>query len=164
MTFEPKDAAKERGEIVLFDDRGARSIPTDMPLSIGNVSRMLGISRLRLRLYEALGLIARRHRFGDGLVYRWEDCARLTFIIKARRAGLGVGQLLPLMKAADAGASLATIDRAKLQCLDLINRLEARLRPLRDAQAEIDFFYRALSEKSPEKSASVPSGERDGHG
>jgi len=162
MTSDPTEPAKERSEIVLFDDRGARSMPMDMPLSIENVSRMLGVSRLRLRIYEALGLISRRRRFGEGLVYRWEDCARLTFIIKARRAGLGVSQLLPLLKAADPGASPATVDRAKLRCLDLINQLEARLRPLREARAEIDFFHRALSETSPENGAPPSSSERDG--
>lgn len=133
---------------VLFDDRGAVEAPTDTPLSIGNLAKMLHVSRLRLWLYECRGLIKRR-RLGDDLVYDWEDCARVFFIIKARRVGLRVSHILPLIDATKPGASDATIRHARTRSLALIHRLNRRHQALRQALAEIRFLYRLLAEKQP---------------
>jgi DNA-binding transcriptional MerR regulator len=150
MTCKPDNSGSlNTDEPMSFGDNGKSSVPTDAPLSIGNVSRMLGVSRFRLWSYERLGLIKRRRRFGQGFVYRWDDLARLSLLIKARRIGLSARRLAPLIKAADAEASIESIKAAQLQCLALIDLLELRRQSVREAIAEIRFFHRLLSDNLP---------------
>lgn len=120
-----------------------------MILTIENVSRMFRVPRLRLWWYERLGLVRRRHRFGQGFVYGWEECARLSFLIKAQRVGVSAAQLAPLIKAAEAGAARDRIRDAQVACGDLIERLDLRVRALQETLAEIKFFCRLLSDKLP---------------
>lgn len=160
MTFEPKDFLdRDSEQVILFDDDGAIPLPEDTPLSIGNVSRLFRVSRLRLRLYEYLGLIGRRHRFGQGVVYSWEDCARLSFILKARRAGFGVMKLAPILKAANPNATPEAIERARAECLHTMEQLEGRSRTLRDLIAEFRLHYGVLSEKLPNSGAAAVRSE-----
>jgi DNA-binding transcriptional MerR regulator len=134
---------------ILFDDRGAISIRKDMHLSMRAVSRAFRVSRPRLWWYERLGLIRRRNRFGQGFVYSWDDCARIVFLIKARRIGVAVRHLAPIIRAANAGATPQAIKQARAKCVELIDRLDIRRRMLREAVAEVRLFYQTLSEKLP---------------
>jgi DNA-binding transcriptional MerR regulator len=152
---------RKSDEAIPFDGHGVISMPTDQPLSIGNVARMLGVSRLRLLSYELLGLTRRHRRVGQGFVYGWDDCGRLSFIIKAGKVGLSARQLAPLIRAAGAGASDEAIESARLQCLTLISQLDRRYQALRQVLAEINSLYEFLSDKSPGSVAPNTADRRD---
>ena len=132
------------------DDPGKLPASKDTLITIGNVSKMFNVSRFTLLSYERLGLIRRRHRAGNRLVYGWIDCDRLAFIIKARRVGFTVRQVAPIIKAAEAGVLLQSVKEARTKCLDLIDQLDTRRHALRDALAELQHLYKLLSKKLPD--------------
>jgi DNA-binding transcriptional MerR regulator len=135
-------------EGVWVDDSGVVPPPPEgTPLTIGNVAKMFNISRLALRNYEVRGLIKRRHRVGRTRVYGWADCDRIAFIIKGRRVGLTLGEMTPLIKAAAADASAESIRDGRAKCLELIDRLDQRRQPLREALAELRHLHTLLSTK-----------------
>lgn len=147
--------------VILFGDSGETSVPSDMPLTIGNVSRLLGVSRLTLWSYEIRGLIKRHRSLDSGRVYRWEDCARVVLIIKARKAGVSVRELAPLVRAARSGATEEAVKEARWNCLALIDRLDRRRHALRHALAEIKLLYDQLSEKLPATEAADAAARYD---
>jgi DNA-binding transcriptional MerR regulator len=131
-----------------FDDSGVVSPPPDdLPLTISNVARMFNVSRLALRNYEVRGLIKRRHRVGSTRVYGWGDCERIAFIIKGRRVGLTLSEMTAVIKAADDDAPAGTVKDGRTKCLELIDRLDRRRQPLREALAELRHLYTLLSTK-----------------
>src|SRR5262249_56550850 len=134
MSGSEDSAGPQNRAAVPYDDLG--KLPKDTLLSIGNVSKMFNVSRFTLLSYERLGLLKRRHRAGNRLVYGWIDCDRLAFIIKARRVGFTVRQVAPIIKAAEAGVLLQSVKEARTKCLDLIDQLDTRRHALRDALAE----------------------------
>ena len=121
-----------------------RSAP-DETITIANVARMFDVSRLTLRYYERRGLIKRRQRIGRVRVYTWVDCNRIVFIIKCRRVGLGLGEIAPLLKASDVNASAESVRDGRAKCLELIDRLDQRRRPLREALAELRHLNALMS-------------------
>ena len=161
MSDSEGSAAPDNEGAVLFDDHGKLPAPDDTPLTIGSVSRMFNVSRLRLLLYERCGLIRRRHRIGRTFVYGWVDCDRLAFIIKARRIGLTARQVAPMIKAAEVTASVQSIKDARAQCLELIDRLDHRRRVLREALGELQHIYKLLSKKLPESDDGVAHDDAD---
>jgi DNA-binding transcriptional MerR regulator len=139
------------------DDSGIRPPPSaDTVLSIENVARMFNVSRLTLRHYEIRGLIKRRHRIGRVRVYGWADCDRIAFILKVRRAGLALSEVMPILAAGD--DVLADRKLGQERCLELIARLERRRRAFDEGLAELRHLYALLSGKTPGDSA--PGGER----
>src|SRR5262245_8705099 len=129
-----------------FDDSGVVTRPPDdVLLTISNVARMFHLSRLALRNYEVRGLIKRRHRVGSARVYGWADCERIAFIIKGRRVGLTLSEMTALIKAVDDGAPAETVKDGRAKCLELIDRLDRRRQPLREALAELRHIYTRLS-------------------
>jgi DNA-binding transcriptional MerR regulator len=138
-------AAPKSGDAVPFNKNVESS--EDTPLSISNVSKMFKVSRLTLWTYERLGLIKRRHRIEQSLVYDWTDCGRLAFIIKARRAGLSVCQVAPIIKATEAAAPIESVKAARASCVELIDQLDRRRQFLRETTAELLHFDKLLSSK-----------------
>jgi MerR family transcriptional regulator, copper efflux regulator len=135
-------------DAVWVDDRGETKRPRpDQVLSIANVASMFGVSRLTLRYYERRGLIKRRHRVGRVLVYGWADCDRIAFIIKCRRVGLALAEIASVLKATAADASADAIKSGRAKCLELIDRLDGRRRPLREALAELRHLHSLLATK-----------------
>ena len=150
----PKDSGEsDEKEGVPCGDTGKLPPSKDTLLSIGNVSKMFNVSRLTLLSYERLGLIRRRHRVGNSLVYGWVDCDRLAFIIKARRVGFTTRQVAPMIKAAEPSATSGAVREARTKCLDLIDQLDRRRRDLRDALMELQHVYKLLSKKLPDEPA-----------
>lgn len=134
----------------LFEDPAELPIPPGTPLSITNVARVFNVSRVRLWWYERLRLIRRRYRFGQGLVYGPEDCARIGLLMKARKAGLSVHRLAPLLRAANGRSSDQVLRRTRARCLDLMDQLEIRRQVLRETHAAVQSLYKRLSEKLPQ--------------
>jgi DNA-binding transcriptional MerR regulator len=105
-------------------------------LSIAVVARMFKIAPLALRLYEWRGLI-RRKRAGNERTYSWADCERIALLVKARKAGIATGKLVPVIKAMDDAAPKQTTDAGRRQCLAVIHTLEAHQASIGNVLAEL---------------------------
>ncbi len=119
----------------------------EAPLSIDDVSEMFKVSHLALRSYEQLGLIKRRNGSGGQPVYGWADCERVAFLLKARRVGLTARQVAPIIRGADAEATIEAAKTGRMACVELIDELDRRRRDLRDALAELRYFDKLLSSR-----------------
>jgi DNA-binding transcriptional MerR regulator len=104
-----------------------RTIPS--AYSIGQLSRLFGVTPRALRFYEQIGLVE-PDRDGPARIYSRGDYQRLKVIVGARKAGLKlehIRELLNLYEPTDHGA--AQVRRA-------IGRLRERIAEL-DAQREL---------------------------
>jgi DNA-binding transcriptional MerR regulator len=146
------------GEVVWLDDtesgRGTPVHGQEQILSIGNVATMFGVPRLTLHYYEWRGLIGRRQRQGQVRVYGWADCERLSFIIKCRKAGLPLRDIVAIIEATDDDAPISMSRAGQEQCMVQVDRLERRRKVLEEALAELSHVYALLTSKivGPDKS------------
>jgi DNA-binding transcriptional MerR regulator len=158
--FEDKSTVENKGAIHL-DDRSELPIAQDTLLSIGNVSRMFKVSRVALRACEWLGLIRRRNRVGRVRVYSWTDCDRVAFIVKARRAGLPVRRIAPILRGLELSASDAAVKHARMKCFELIDQLDRRRQTLREALAELRHLDKLLAKNLPAAETGVSARDND---
>jgi DNA-binding transcriptional MerR regulator len=115
--------------------------PAGDVLSLDNVARMFRHPRLALRYYELIGLTKRRHKVGRTAVYGWADCDRIAFIIKCRKAGLRLGEIAPIIRAAAGDDRVHSVKFGEERCATLIDRLERRRQVIDEALAELRQFY-----------------------
>ena len=132
------DNAAPDEEGARFEDTGAgRASATERVLSIANVAKMFAVSQLALRAYELRGLIARRHSLDGVRVYGWADCERLAFIIKCRKAGVRLSDIITIIRATDYDASLLQSEIGQETCAAQLAWLEQRRRTIDEALAEL---------------------------
>jgi DNA-binding transcriptional MerR regulator len=136
-------------ETVWLDDTGSGRAdpPSERVLSIENVARMFGVSKLSLRYYELRGLIRRMHSLGGVPVFSWADCERLAFIIKCRKAGVKLSDVVTIINATDDDASPLAFKTGQENCMALVERLEQRRRVIDEALAELSHVYALLTTK-----------------
>ena len=136
-------------EVVWLDDTdsGRADPPAEGVLSIENVARMFGVSQLTLRHYELRGLIRRRHKQDGVRVYGWADCERLAFIIKCRKAGVQLRDIVTIIESTDDDVSPLQFKVGQETCMALVGRLESRQRVIGEALAELSHVYALLSSK-----------------
>lgn len=150
MSHCDKDSSPVRMEVVWLDDTGGpqAELPATTALSIGNVAKMFDVSKLTLRIYELRGLIARRQYLGRTRVYGWADCERLAFIIKCRKAGLPLRDIITVIKATDADeVATGGFLVGQEKCMALVDRLERRRKVLDEALAELAHIHALLGTK-----------------
>src|ERR1044071_9395671 len=126
------------GDVVWLDDTGSdrESPQADRVLSLRNVSEMFVVSQLTLRYYELRGLI-RRGLVQDGVpVYGWADCERIAFIVKCRKAGLMLADIIAILDATDDDVSPANFKAGQEVCMALVDRLERQRQIGGDAPSE----------------------------
>jgi DNA-binding transcriptional MerR regulator len=136
-------------EAVWLDDTGSGRAdpPSERVLSIENVAKMFGVSKLSLRYYEFRGLIRRMHSLGGVPVFSWADCERLAFIIKCRKAGVKLSDLVTIIDATDDDASPLAFKTGQENCMALVERLERRRRVIDEALAELSHVFALLTTK-----------------
>ena len=134
-------------ETVWLDDTGSGRTdpPSERVLSLENVARMFGVSKLSLRYYEFRGLIRRMHSLGGVPVFSWADCERLAFIIKCRKAGVKLSDIVTIIDATDDDASPLAFKTGQENCMALVERLERRRRVIDEALAELSHIYALLT-------------------
>ena len=126
------------------NDRGDENvIPALQILSIDNVAETFGVSRWTLWVCELRGLIRRRRRAGNIQVYSWDDCDRIAFIIKCRRAGLRLSEVAPILCAINHSSALYQESGQEL-CLALAQKLEDRRRAINEALSELEHIHSML--------------------
>ena len=136
-------------ETVWLDDAGSgRADPlSEQVLSVANVAKMFGVSKLSLRYYEFRGLIRRTHSLHGVPVFGWADCERLAFIIKCRKAGVKLSDVVTIIDATDDDASPLVFKTGQENCMALVERLERRRRVIDEALAELSHVYALLTTK-----------------
>ncbi len=136
-------------ETVWLDDTGSGRVdpPSEGVLSIENVAKMFGVSTWTLRYYEFRGLIRRMHSLDGVPVFSWADCERLVFIIKCRKAGVKLSDLVTIIDATDDDASPLGFKTGQENCMALVERLERRRRVIDEALAELSHIYALLTTK-----------------
>ena len=136
-------------EAAWLDDTGSgrANPPSEEVLSIENVAKMFGVSTWTLRYYEFRGLIRRLHSLGGVPVFGWADCERLAFIIKCRKAGVKLGDVVTIIDATDDDVSPLGFKTGQENCMALVERLERRRRVIDDALAELSHIYALLTTK-----------------
>jgi DNA-binding transcriptional MerR regulator len=136
-------------ETVWLDDTGSGRTdpPSERVLSLENVARMFGVSKLSLRYYEFRGLIRRMHSLGGVPVFSWADCERLAFIIKCRKAGVKLSDIVTIIDATDDDASPLAFKTGQENCMALVERLERRRRVIDEALAELSHVSALLTTK-----------------
>lgn len=71
-------------------------------LSIGDISRLLGVSADTLRYYEKIGLLPRVSRSASGIRrYGERDVSRLRFIQRAQKMGFSLAEIAQLLAMRD---------------------------------------------------------------
>lgn len=133
------------GDVIWLDDTGAGEPPTDRILSLEHVAEMLGVSTLRLRYYEFRGLIRRRQMHRGVRVYSAADCERVAFILKCRKAGLSLADIIVIIEATDEDVAPLIFKAGQETCMDLVERLERRRKVLDDALSELSHVYAVLT-------------------
>jgi DNA-binding transcriptional MerR regulator len=103
-------------------------------LTINVVAKMFGVSTWTLRFYEWRGLIGRDN---DG-AFGWRDCERVALIVKAKKAGLTIRQITPVVEAMNSDASSESLKAGHQCCRELIARLRDYSDPVADVLAELD--------------------------
>ena len=136
-------------ETVWLDDTGSGRVdpPSERVLSIENVAKMFGVSKLSLRYYEFRGLIRRIHSLDGVPVFSWADCERLAFIIKCRKVGVKLSDVVTIIDATDDDASPLAFKTGQENCMALVGRLEQRRRVIDEALAELSHVYALLTTK-----------------
>ena len=134
-------------ETVWLDDTGSGRTdpPSERVLSIENVAKMFGVSKLSLRYYEFRGLIRRTHSLDGVPVFGWADCERVAFIIKCRKAGVKLSDIVTIIDATDEDASPLAFKTGQENCMALVERLERRRRVIDEALAELSHVYALLT-------------------
>lgn len=142
------DDAPDTEVFWLDDTRSGRANPrVERVLSLGNVARMFGVSKLVLRFYELRGLIKRGHSLHGKRVYGWADCERLAFIIKCRRAGVVLSDIVTIIQASEDDVSPLQFRTGQGICTKLMDRLERRKRVVDEALGELRHVHALLTNK-----------------
>jgi len=158
VMMDPKDRRKRPENVYWVDDPNDEVLANaNTVLSLSRVSEMFGVSRTRLRLFEFLGLIKRRYRAGTERVYGWADCERIVFIIKAQRAGLGLCEIAPVIRATNSNLLVSERRAGLAKCLALIDRLQESRRCLDQAHGELQHICALLTSELDSASGSDAS-------
>lgn len=116
----------------------------DNILTIEVVAKMFRVSSWTLRFYEWRGLILREST-GDGAVFSWRDCERIALIVKAKKAGLTIRQIAPIVKAMNGTVSLDILQAGHRRCRDLIAATTEYSDAIADMLAELERIAWELS-------------------
>jgi DNA-binding transcriptional MerR regulator len=162
MSNRELDSSKTKpDDVVWLDDTGGGEPPTDRILSLENVAEMLGVSTLRLRYYEFRGLIRRGQMHRGVHVYSAADCERVAFILKCRKAGLTLADIIVIIEATDEDVTPLIFRAGQETCMELVERLERQRKVLDDALSELSHVYavltaRLIGDKSVPNSEATP--------
>ena len=78
-------------------------------------------------------------------MFGWADCERLAFIIKCRKAGVKLSDIVTIIDATDDDASPLGFKTGQETCMALVERLEQRRRTIDEALAELSHVYALLT-------------------
>lgn len=76
-----------------------------MQYTVGNLARKFGLSRSTLLYYDAIGLLCPQgHDKGEYRRYDERDCQRLRQILRYRKAGIALKEIVKILEAPASGA------------------------------------------------------------
>ena len=85
----------------------------------------------------------------------------MAFIIKARRAGLSIRRIAPVLRGLELAAPQSTVRHARMKCFELIDQLDRRRQTLREALAELRHLDKLLAKNLPAAEPAPPARDDD---
>jgi DNA-binding transcriptional MerR regulator len=117
----------------------------DEPIySIGDLARKFDVSLRTLRFYESRGLLS-PSREGQHRRYGRKDADRLTVVLKAKKLGFTLAEILEMIAANGREASRQALKLSREKCLEQIALFERKLAETEEALAELRWIYTSLS-------------------
>ena len=108
------------------------------PVKIGELARVTGVNAKTIRFYEAEGLIPEPARTHSGYrAYSPEAVSRLDFILKAKRLGLSLNEILGILRLHDAKEST---------CVHVRGLVEQKIADIETAIEALQSFKQDLAE------------------
>lgn len=141
-------------ETSIHDTAGAHELPAAQALrarpldaerlhTIGELSRDFGTTLRALRFYEDKGLLNPK-RDGTRRLYSDADRTRLALILKGKRLGFTLSELLTLVGAKD-GKDRASLALTRDRCVNQITILERQRGEIEEAIGELKSMLHELS-------------------
>ena len=128
------------------DAAAAPNPSNDDLFTLAVVARIFKIAPLVLRRYELAGLV-RRRRVGNVRAFDWNDFERIARMVKARAAGLRIGDVKAIIRAMDESAPRRVTEAGRRGCVDLIHALEERQHATGKVLAKLYHIDRELGEQ-----------------
>jgi DNA-binding transcriptional MerR regulator len=112
-------------------------------LSIAQIAKKFSVTQRTLRFYESKGLL-RPARKGRSRVYGHNDQQDLALVLKGRKLGFTIGEILQMIDVESGRASPQTLKMTRKKCLEQIDHLERRMQETMDALAELRRIHTTL--------------------
>jgi DNA-binding transcriptional MerR regulator len=104
-------------------------------LTISQMVEKFGVTLRALRFYESKGLFA-PVRAGRARLYKQADQQRLFLILKGRKLGFTISEILQML-AAENGRGSQSLQVTRGKCLEQIELLERQLKDTKEALVEL---------------------------
>ena len=112
-------------------------------LTISQVASQHGVTPRALRFYESRGLISPR-RQGRGRYYSARDIDRLMLILKAKKLGFTLTEIIEMVQAGE-GAHAGSLKLTRAKCLEQIEAMERQRQDAEEALKELQRIHTLLS-------------------
>ncbi|MEP9351078.1 MerR family transcriptional regulator [Xanthobacter sp. KR7-225] len=130
-------------ELTGLQPQRARPMEAERLHTIGELSRDFGTTLRALRFYEDKGLLNPK-RDGTRRLYSDADRTRLALILKGKRLGFTLSELLSLVGAKD-GKDRASLALTRERCVNQISVLERQRGEIDEAIGELKGMLHELS-------------------
>jgi DNA-binding transcriptional MerR regulator len=129
---------------VVWVDAGAEPLAEGEALTISQMAAKFGVTPRTLRFYESKGLLSPA-REGRGRIYTRTDQQHIALILKGRKLGFTISEIVQMIAAEDGRASTQALKMTREKCLEQIAHLERQVKETTEALTELRRMHMTLS-------------------
>jgi DNA-binding transcriptional MerR regulator len=131
-------------DVIWIESDGAENAPSEGALlTISEVASQHGVTPRALRFYESRGLLTPR-REGRSRYYASRDIDRLMLILKAKKLGFTLTEIIEMVQAGE-GANSGALKLTSAKCLQQIEVMQRQLEEAEEAIKELRRIQALLS-------------------